>query len=378
MTREDRQNRRAADGVHITPRSCTTYCNGLGCVPAATPLMFHGAGSRGTPARDHRAGRRAEEAGLRHGIATTHPGSSPSAPGSACAGDLMPATQLSRRARLRQEVLREPYQNALREIRATPKRSPVVPAAKTSQAILEGAIFSGIRALHHPYQADSRLPPTISGWLDIQRLRPTPLHLDVEVGREGASWTLARLIADHFEEPGRGPVAAAGIRMRDNRGAAEFYRPGHSGAVRFRGVPAVEVLAAHREACPDATCIAEKSPRTITLAEQIDTTHPADRALLSVSSAIRRLGAFLELGSTSIDTWEWMLPPTPDGMVIEAWFPSMTTVEQEQILGDLCSRELSPRWSIDPTWPRGKQFAPPYFVINVEGAADIQLRLFQS
>lgn len=290
----------------------------------------------------------------------------------------MPATQLSRRARLRQKVLREPYQSALRETRATPPGSPVVPAATTAQAILEGAIFSGIRTLHLPYHARSRLPATVPGWLDVQRLRPEPAHLDIEVGRTGAAQTLAGLFADYLEEPGNGPIAAAGIRMRDSRGAAEFFRPGHSGAVRFRGVSAAEVLSAHRVDCPHSTCIAETAPHVITVAEQFHTAHPADRALLAVSSAVRRLGTFHALGATSIDTWDWIIPPTPDGMVIEAWFPSMTVSEQEQILETLCSTELNPEWSIDQVWPRGKRNAPPYYVLTIEGAADIQLRLFQS
>ena len=121
--------------------------------------------------------------------------------------------------------------------------------------------------------------------------------------------------------------------------------PGATGVVRFRGIQYADVLLSHREVCPAGQCMAERFPDEVTHEERTRGFFPEPRAAMALSAMVRRLGILRSWGATSIDTWSWWSGSGPDGIVVEAWFPSMGPSGRRAILEALCSEHFEPHWS---------------------------------
>lgn len=290
----------------------------------------------------------------------------------------MPSSRLTRRARLRSRALMEPMATSVQTLQEAGPGGPVTPLPDAGQALLEGAVFSEIRTLHFPMPSDPRIPKSLPGGLDVRRLRARTDSLTVTVGPEGAARTLGLGLFPYREVGEGGCVIAPGMRLRERNGVVEIYRPGATGVVRFRGIQYADVLLSHREVCPAGQCMAERFPDEVTHEERTRGFFPEPRAAMALSAMVRRLGILRSWGATSIDTWSWWSGSGPDGIVVEAWFPSMGPSGRRAILEALCSEHFEPHWSAEPLREVSGKPSERYFVLRGgESHADIQLRLFE-
>lgn len=291
----------------------------------------------------------------------------------------MPDSQLTRRARLRSRALMEPLATSVQALREVHPGPPVVPFPDVGQALLEGSVFRETETLYFRVGDDPRVPDTLPGALDVTGLHPRTDSLVVDVDPLGADRTIAAFLFPRHEDGEGSHVYAPGLRMRAWEAGVEVYRPGLRGAVRFRGVEYDDVVRFHRRDCPAGQCIAEVSPQEITVDERDRGVFPAPRSGMTLSAMVRRLGILRSWGATCIDTWRWPLSPRPDGVVVEAWFPSMDVSAREAILATLCSKHFSPHWSAEPLIEVSGKPSETYFVLHGDELhADIQLRLFGS
>ncbi|MGC4942207.1 hypothetical protein [Kribbella sp. DT2] len=251
-------------------------------------------------------------------------------------------------ATLRARATLEPYAAAWAKVASAPAGSPAVPAPIESQAILEGLVFQALRWLYYP-QEDSRFdsadPGDDSHWglpgvMEAVRIYPEADLLTVEIAPRArqSAVTLGMYLLPEIDEYGEwGQVGIPALRVRDIGDQLEFYRIGHRGAVRFRGVSAADFWDAHHWALDHSRgCIAARHPQAPSAVERERPEIFSPGQLRTTSSIVRHLGLLMDLGATGIDTWT----NPRDRVIIEVELRSLTEAQCAKLIEDLCSPNL--------------------------------------
>lgn len=289
----------------------------------------------------------------------------------------MPYSIQPHRAELRSEALLDSWARSLEHVRSLAPEHPVVPLPSEPQALLEGAVCHELGTLFCPTDSEGTRHLRLTGFLEMTRIRAERDRLLLDVVPHGVARTLAMALFPWHEAGPGSPVRSPGMRLRAIPQGIEVFRPGIPGAVQFRGIGFEEVMARHRDYCPDGRCIAELSPRAVTAAEAELGYVPTRGAALALSAVVRRLGILCSAGAgaESIHSWEALVRPRGT-IAVEVSYPQLDQAVRESIIARLASPHLSPRWVIGPWIGRsGEPIGSRFHVRSPGNHTDIQLRL---
>ncbi|MGH1526805.1 hypothetical protein ACRAWC_23660 [Leifsonia sp. L25] len=268
----------------------------------------------------------------------------------------------SRRIRLRQWAVLEPYASAQRYISGISSRSPIVDRASESQIRLEGEIFSRMGYIHEPRNLTSA-----HDFFVINRIVPLPNSLIVQLDPSSDTSKLNFSLLPTWE---RGSDAmengVRGLRhIVDHRqGAVHFHVPGEHARVTFQGIDTRAFINAREEWIRSGFGQTVDSDSGLTPEEM--NTGWGDRKAGPVASAfIRRSGLLQLLEPKWIDCWSSLHRFSVEVSIRDDAFDNV-----EMIIDQITSRAFSPRLERLPVQPTSSYYHP----LLLEGT-DLELDL---
>lgn len=303
----------------------------------------------------------------------------------------MPASAISRLARLRSHATGESHQKAYQAVESVPPGTPVLSEPTPMQEQLEGAIFDKMHALRFiPRQQRDAWGFRPFG---IRSVAPSPDRLVIELETGSAYEEFVRNIMPGFEQVEGDSIpeihGVPGLGRRSHELGLSLFRPGLDGEVVVAGlsVEIWEATHAGEFSGPHvAFCPATSHPTQWTEAEQnhapsflkqfgdlaVKRDHE-DRILQS--AVLRRIGLLNRLGSRSTTTWRKGGQP---GIVVELYQDEYDFESHDTFIEEMTSPHMLPQMTcVDRrVWPdrnyRSIEFATP----RSEGS--LQIRLAQA